>query len=60
MILVENSSRLSKKANANSPQTPKQFYRNRTEGALLNSFYEATATLITQLPKYSTKNENFR
>jgi hypothetical protein len=38
----------------------KLFHKIKREGALLNSFYEATITLITKPHKDQTKKENFR
>ena len=38
----------------------KIFHKIETEGTLLNSFYEATITLIPKLHKDQTKKENFR
>jgi hypothetical protein len=38
----------------------KLFHKIETEGTLLNSFYEATITLIPKPHKDLTKEENFR
>jgi hypothetical protein len=38
----------------------KLFHKVKTEQTLLNSFYEATATLIPKPHKEPTKKENFR
>jgi hypothetical protein len=38
----------------------KLFHKIEAEGTLLNSFYEATSTLITKPQKDPTKIENFR
>ena len=53
MGLVQSSIRPSKKIEF-------QFYKIAAEGTLLNSFYEATITLIPKPQKDPTKIENFR
>jgi len=42
------------------PILSKLFHKIETDGALPNSFYEATITLITKPHKDTTKKENFR
>jgi hypothetical protein len=42
------------------PNLLKLFNKIETEGALPNSFFEATITLIPKRHKNSTKNDNFR
>ena len=56
-VLVQNSTRISKRADTNIPQL---FYKIETEGTLLNSIYEAIAILITKPHKDPTKKKNFR
>jgi hypothetical protein len=43
-----------------TPILLKLFHKIETEGTLLNSFYEATTTLIPKPHKDPTKKENFR
>ena len=43
-----------------TPILLKLFQKIAEEGTLLNSFYEATNTLIPKLDKDTTKNENYR
>jgi hypothetical protein len=43
-----------------SPFLLKLFHKIETEGTLLNSFYEATITLIQKPHKDPTQKENFR
>ena len=42
------------------PTLLKLFQKTEEEGTLLNSFYEATITLIPKLDKDTTKKENYR
>ena len=39
---------------------PKLFQKIAEEGTLLNSFFEATITLIPKPDKYTTKKENYK
>jgi hypothetical protein len=57
MVLVQNSTRISKKTNTNNPQIISQ---NKNRKTLQNSLYEATVTLIPKSYEDSTKKDNFR
>ena len=43
-----------------TPILPKLFQKIAEEGKLLNSFYEATITLLPKPDKDATKKENYR
>ena len=58
MVSVQNSTRMSKEELI--PILLKLFHTIETEGALSNSFYKATVTLIPKPPKDSTKKEYYR
>jgi hypothetical protein len=59
MGLVQSSIRPNSKEDL-IPTLLKLFHKIETEGTLLNSFYEATITLIPKPHKDPSKKENFR